>query len=118
MTITALAPVRGEPPAAAAAAPLAVVEAGAGVGLLAQESAATRLPCQQVPADWFFPDTPEQVQRAKQLCAQCPVAAQCLATAQAQSEPWGVWGGQLFQAGQVIAFKRPRGRPRKDALAA
>ena len=33
----------------------------------------------------------------------------------ARREPWGFWGGQLFLAGAVVARKKPRGRPRKDA---
>ena len=33
-------------------------------------------------------------------------------------EPWGVWGGQLFLQGVVIPRKRPRGRPRKNEVAA
>ena len=43
---------------------------------------------------------------------------QYLAGAVERREPWGVWGGELFQAGVVIARKRPRGRPRKNAIAA
>ena len=30
-----------------------------------------------------------------------------------RNEPWGVWGGEIFDRGVVIARKRPRGRPRK-----
>ena len=33
-------------------------------------------------------------------------------------EPWGVWGGELFLQGVVIPRKRPRGRPRKNEVAA
>jgi len=33
-------------------------------------------------------------------------------------EPWGVWGGQLFLRGEIVPRKRPRGRPRKDEVAA
>ena len=29
-------------------------------------------------------------------------------------EPWGVWAGELFERGQVVARKRRPGRPRKD----
>jgi WhiB family redox-sensing transcriptional regulator len=29
-----------------------------------------------------------------------------------------VWGGEIFERGTVIARKRPRGRPRKTAVAA
>jgi WhiB family transcriptional regulator, redox-sensing transcriptional regulator len=31
--------------------------------------------------------------QAKQICATCPVRAQCLAWALESREPWGVWGG-------------------------
>jgi len=31
-----------------------------------------------------------------------------------RSEPWGVWGGELFVQGVVVPRKRPRGRPRKS----
>ncbi len=33
-------------------------------------------------------------------------------------EPWGVWGGELFLRGEIVPRKRPRGRPRKDEVAA
>jgi WhiB family redox-sensing transcriptional regulator len=26
-----------------------------------------------------------------------------------------VWGGEIFERGVIVARKRPRGRPRKDA---
>ena len=32
-------------------------------------------------------------------------------------EPWGVWGGELFANGRVLAQKRNRGRPPKVAPA-
>jgi WhiB family transcriptional regulator, redox-sensing transcriptional regulator len=35
-----------------------------------------------------------------------------------RSEPWGVWGGELFQHGAIIADKRARGRPRTARVAA
>ena len=35
-----------------------------------------------------------------------------------RGEPWGVWGGELIDAGRVLARKRPRGRPRKHPVAA
>jgi WhiB family redox-sensing transcriptional regulator len=39
----------------------------------------------------------------------------CLAGALARREPWGVWGGQLFRNGRILATKRRRGRPPKVA---
>jgi WhiB family redox-sensing transcriptional regulator len=72
------------------------------------------LPCHVEDPDLWFADNPADLERAKQLCADCPIRAQCLATALNRGEPWGVWGGQIFEQGVVIARKRPRGRPRKN----
>lgn len=74
----------------------------------------TALPCHDDP-DLYFAEAPADLEQAKALCQACPVRAECLAGALAREEPWGVWGGEIFQQGAVIARKRPRGRPRKDA---
>jgi WhiB family redox-sensing transcriptional regulator len=42
----------------------------------------------------------------------------CLAEALERAEPWGVWGGEILDRGSVVNRKRPRGRPRKDSIAA
>jgi WhiB family redox-sensing transcriptional regulator len=76
------------------------------------------LPCHLVDPDLFFAESPVDVERAKALCADCPVRIACLAGALARREPWGVWGGQLVVQGVVLARKRPRGRPRKNEVAA
>jgi WhiB family redox-sensing transcriptional regulator len=72
------------------------------------------LPCQVNDAELWFADNPADLERAKALCAGCPARFACLAGALARHEPAGVWGGQIFQDGLVIPYKRPRGRPRKD----
>ncbi|MFL6158763.1 MAG: WhiB family transcriptional regulator [Marmoricola sp.] len=72
------------------------------------------LHCQQYP-DLFFSDAPEALAEARTLCSWCPVRALCLAGAVERREPHGVWGGEIFVAGQVVPVKRRRGRPRKVA---
>lgn len=71
------------------------------------------LPCQGAARDLFFAEAPADLEVAKALCVSCPVRKACLDMALEQREPWGVWGGELFEAGKVIERKRPRGRPRK-----
>ena len=52
------------------------------------------------------------------MCLDCPLRIECLNGALERREPWGVWGGELFAQGVVIPRKRPRGRPRKNEVAA
>jgi WhiB family redox-sensing transcriptional regulator len=61
----------------------------------------------------FFSEQLDDIARAKAICAECPVRRACLDAALARREPYGVWGGQLFLKGRVLANKRPRGRPPK-----
>lgn len=72
-----------------------------------------QLPCRVGDAEWWFAESPTDVEFAKSLCGTCPLQAACLAGALDRSEPWGVWGGELFVGGAIVARKRPRGRPRK-----
>jgi len=74
------------------------------------------LPCHRVDPEVFFAEAPADVEAAKALCRDCPVREACLAGALDRREPWGVWGGELFIAGVVVARKRPRGRPRKHPV--
>jgi WhiB family redox-sensing transcriptional regulator len=78
--------------------------------------ASVRPPCQGVDPDWFFADVPEVIEDAKRVCRPCAVRLACLSGALRRREPHGVWGGELFQDGVVIARKRPRGRPRKTGV--
>ncbi len=68
----------------------------------------------QATTELFFSDEIPAIRAAKEICASCPLADPCLAGAIERREPWGVWGGQLFKDGKVLAVKRPRGRPPKD----
>jgi WhiB family transcriptional regulator, redox-sensing transcriptional regulator len=71
------------------------------------------LPCRVQDPDLWFAESPAQLEQAKALCVECPVRDACLAGALERAEPWGVWGGEIFDHGVVIARKRPRGRPPK-----
>jgi WhiB family redox-sensing transcriptional regulator len=61
----------------------------------------------------FFSDELQDIARAKHICATCPALIPCLEGALERREPWGVWGGQLFLNGKILASKRRRGRPPK-----
>ena len=71
------------------------------------------LPCRVADPELWFAEKPADLEAAKSLCAGCPVRGACLAGALDRAEPWGVWGGEIFDHGVVIARKRPRGRPPK-----
>ena len=94
-------------------------ETGAlGTLLDAAPRAGLELPCRSGDADLWFAESPAELEQAKALCAGCPVRIACLTGALQREEPWGVWGGEIFERGAVVARKRPRGRPRKDDIAA
>jgi WhiB family transcriptional regulator, redox-sensing transcriptional regulator len=92
---------------------------GTAIGTLldAAPQAGLDLPCRSDDADLWFAESPAELERAKALCAGCPIRAACLAGALDREEPWGVWGGEIFQRGVVVPRKRPRGRPSKADLA-
>lgn len=86
-------------------------------GLLAPigRRAPVELPCQVHDPDLWFADAPADLEFAKALCADCPARQMCLVGAIERQEPCGVWGGEIFHDGDVVPFKRGRGRPRKDS---
>src|SRR5256714_12163783 len=75
------------------------------------------LPCRRFDPDLWFADAPAELELAKSLCGDCRVRVECLAGAVERQEPWGVWGGEIFERGAVVPRKRPRGRPRKEDVA-
>ena len=62
----------------------------------------------------FFSDDIGDINEAKRICSGCPMAVPCVEGALDRHEPCGVWGGYLFANGQILAHKRPRGRPPKN----
>jgi WhiB family redox-sensing transcriptional regulator len=63
--------------------------------------------------DLFFSEQISEINRAKEICWGCPLLEPCLRAALTRREPCGVWGGQLFANGRILAQKRKRGRPPK-----
>ncbi|MET9389684.1 WhiB family transcriptional regulator [Streptomyces sp. NPDC006624] len=82
------------------------------------ENLGVPVPCRSYDPEVFFAESPADVEYAKSLCRTCPLVEACLAGAKERREPWGVWGGELFVQGVVVARKRPRGRPRKNPVTA
>ena len=52
-----------------------------------------------------------RIERAKQVCAHCPVVAMCREHALQVQEPYGIWGG-LSEDERLKLLNRPRRRPR------
>ena len=73
------------------------------------------IPCHSADPELFFSECQEVIAQAKTLCGGCPMKAKCLTGALSRAEPTGVWGGELFDDGQVIQAKRMPGRPAKVA---
>ena len=70
------------------------------------------LPCQTTKADLWFAETPREQQQAKHLCGGCRIRRQCLAGALHRREPCGIWGGEIFYKGTIVAVQPTRGRRR------
>ena len=65
-------------------------------------------------ADLWFAEAPAELERAKALCARCPIRTECLAGALRRAEPWGVWGGEILERGAIIP-RFPRRVPARRA---
>lgn len=50
--------------------------------------------CAQTDAELFFPEKGGSTALGKRVCAQCPVATQCLDCALARGERFDIWGGK------------------------
>lgn len=72
--------------------------------------------CASHAAEVFFPpsDVPGAAQKAKAICAGCPVQAECLGFALETAQSEGVWGG--MDAGERRRLRRrTRDRARRKA---
>lgn len=83
------------------------------------ENLGVPVPCRSYDPEVFFAESPADVEYAKSLCRTCPLVEACLAGAKERREPWGVWGGELFVQGVVVARSgrvaaRARTRSQRD----
>lgn len=58
--------------------------------------------CAQTDPDAFFPNSGENTQSAKAVCAVCPVQAECLSYALKRKEQHGVWGGRSVRERRAL----------------
>jgi WhiB family redox-sensing transcriptional regulator len=70
------------------------------------EDWASKALCNQTRPDELFVRGAAQ-NRAKQLCAGCPVRTECLAEALDNQIEWGVWGGMTERERRALLRKRP-----------
>ena len=61
-----------------------------------------RAACRGLDPALFFPEIGESAAEAKAVCAQCPVARQCLDFALANDETLGVWGATTPRARRLL----------------
>lgn len=64
--------------------------------------------------DLFFSGDDASVRAAKQVCATCPVRADCLETALAVNEMHGVWGGMAEGERRRLIRQRRRDRRQRQ----
>lgn len=79
--------------------------------------------CAQIGGDWWFPEKGDSVLPAKRVCANCPVATQCLGEAMSDPSTVGVWGGTTTRERMKMRRRQglpgiQQGRPRTDRLVA
>lgn len=76
-----------------------------------------RAACHDKPVEWFFPEGRgrHSVPEARQLCAGCPVAADCLEFALAVPSMVGFWGGTTAEERKRIRAERRQETRRETA---
>ena len=77
-----------------------------GVQIMWVEDWAARAACKGDTPDALFVRGAEQ-NKAKQVCAGCPVRTECLAEALDNQIEWGVWGGMTERERRALLRKRP-----------
>ena len=73
--------------------------------------------CAEDDPELFFAWDDASVERAKQVCAACPVRSECLETALAVNEMHGVWGGMAEGERRRLIRRRRRERRERERRA-
>lgn len=89
------------------------------LGEIAHPRWMARAACNGVDGDLFFAFEGEdwamaryRLAEAKAICRQCPVIQECLAYAEVNRCPWGVWGGLDERERDKLFHRRPGGAAR------
>lgn len=77
------------------------------LGTIAAQPDLSGAPCTQVDPEVFFPKLGESAQKARAICRDCPVRAECLEWSLGGYHPYGVLGGHT--AKERALLKRERG---------
>ena len=77
--------------------------------------------CRDTDPDLFFPvgttgNALVQIERAKQVCGECPVSRECLDYALETNQDSGIWGGTSEEERRVIR-RRIAARSKADTIA-
>jgi WhiB family redox-sensing transcriptional regulator len=62
--------------------------------------------CRALDAELFFPETMNDEEAAKRVCADCPVREACLDHALDHGEAFGIWGGLNLRERRVLRRSR------------
>jgi WhiB family transcriptional regulator, redox-sensing transcriptional regulator len=73
------------------------------------EEWASQAACRASQPDQLFVRGAEQ-NKAKKLCAGCPVKAECLAEALENQIEWGVWGGMTERERRALLKRNPNAK--------
>lgn len=68
----------------------------------------TKALCAGADVNVWFPANVKDIEAAKEICAKCPVIADCLDTAINDRIGYGIWGGKTADERKIIRAKRVR----------
>jgi WhiB family redox-sensing transcriptional regulator len=85
------------------------VKADVGTSVMWNEEWASQAACRASAPDQLFVRGAEQ-NKAKKLCAGCPVKAECLAEALENQIEWGVWGGMTERERRALLKRNPNAK--------